>query len=318
MTMDNGQPELLVYDDDALAAYSFGNGHPFGPQRFSAFYQRYQQLGLDQSVQHAKARQATEQQIKLFHTDDYVDEVKHKSQLGEGFLDYGDTPVFKGIFEAAAMVAGTVLDAVDQLVEQKARRAFIPIAGLHHARRHIAAGFCAFNDCGIAIEYLRQQHDIHKVAYVDIDAHHGDGVFYGFEQDPELYFADIHEDGRYLYPGTGFMNETGQGPALGTKLNLPMPMYADDNRFLRAWQQIEDYLHKAKPDFILFQCGADSLQGDPITHLAFTEKSHAYAAGRLRGIADDYAQGRLLAMGGGGYNLGNIAKAWCAVVNALI
>jgi acetoin utilization protein AcuC len=199
----------------------------------------------------------------------------------------------------------------------KARRAFIPIAGLHHASRTGAAGFCTFNDCGIAIEVLRRMHGLKRVAYVDIDAHHGDGVFYGFIDDPDLLFADIHEDGRHLYPGTGAASETGEGAARGTKLNIPLPPEAGDAEFMAAWDTVERYLLAGEPDFILFQCGADSLDGDPITHLRFTEAAHAHAAARLCAIADQLGHGRVLALGGGGYNRRNLARAWTRVMQAL-
>lgn len=148
------------------------------------------------------------------------------------------------MYEAASFVAGTVCDAIDRIIRKEYQRAFIPIAGLHHARRHIAAGFCVFNDCGVAIEYLRHQHNIQRIAYVDIDAHHGDGVFYSFEDDPELIFADLHEDGHFLYPGTGAATETGKGQAIGTKLNIPMPPHADDDAFMQAWEAVEEFLLK--------------------------------------------------------------------------
>ena len=310
--------ELVVYDDESLSSYSFGNEHPFGPKRYHSFYQEYLRQGLDKLTAHALAATATEQQITLFHTKEYLDHVIKLSNIGEGYLDYGDTPAFKGIYEAAAQVAGTTLDAIDNIMKGNFLRAFIPIAGLHHARRNKAAGFCALNDCGIAIEYLREKYNVQKIAYIDIDAHHGDGVFYSFETDPDLLFADIHEDGIYLYPGTGYLNETGKEAAAGTKLNLPVPMYADDERFKIEWDKIETYLHQRQPEFILFQCGADSIKDDPITQLNFSSHSHAYAAKQLKNIANKYSQGRLLVMGGGGYNLNNIADTWCAVIKALI
>ena len=143
------------------------------------------------------------------------------------------------------------------------------------------------------------------------------GVFYSFEEDPRLIFVDLHEDGRFLYPGTGDISETGRGSAAGTKLNIPMPPQADDDLFFKMWPHVENFLEKHRPEFILFQCGADSIQGDPITDMAYSEKAHAYAAKRLAIIADKYCGGKLLAMGGGGYNHENIAKTWTAVVSAL-
>jgi acetoin utilization protein AcuC len=303
---------------EALARYGFGDEHPFGPDRMDAFWRHMQAEGLDRQVHIAEPSQADVGAIARFHTDDYIARVQKQSEAGEGYLDFGDTPAFKGAFEAAATVAGSTLAAVRSLIQGECRRAFVPIAGLHHAQRDSAAGFCIFNDCGIAIEALRAEHNIRRVAYVDIDAHHGDGVFYAFEDDPDLIFADIHEDGRYLYPGTGDATETGQGLATGTKLNLPAPADAGDEFFFQAWEQLESFVRKAKPEFIILQCGADSIAGDPITHLRFTPDAHAHAARRLCAVADDYAQGRLLALGGGGYNRSNLARAWSAVVKALI
>jgi acetoin utilization protein AcuC len=156
------------------------------------------------------------------------------------------------------------------------------------------------------------------VAYVDIDAHHGDGVFYAFEDDPALVVADTHEDGRFLYPGTGAASEIGVGAAAGSKLNLPLPPGAGDAEFLAAWQAIESHLDRHVPEFVLFQCGADSLGGDPITHLALTEEAHAHAAERLCALADRHSGGRVVGFGGGGYNRRNIARAWTRVVQAFV
>ncbi len=253
-----------------------------------------------------------------FHTREYVARVKAQSQTGEGFLDYGDTPAFPGVYAAAATVVGSTLDAVVHAVSGESPRAFVPIAGLHHARRDTAAGFCVFNDIGCAIEALRAVHGVRRVAYVDIDAHHGDGVFYAFEDDPDLAFADLHEDGRFLYPGTGASAETGRGAAAGTKLNIPMPPGAGDDDFLRVWPRVEEFVRAARPEFILLQAGADSLAGDPITHLRYSPGAHAHAARRLRVLADEFSRGRLVALGGGGYNRANLGHAWCAVVEALV
>jgi acetoin utilization protein AcuC len=210
------------------------------------------------------------------------------------------------------------LNAADAIMQGECRRAFVPIAGLHHAARDRAAGFCVFNDCGVAIELLRKKSGLARVAYVDIDAHHGDGVFYAFEDDASVIFADLHEDGRYLYPGTGTAEETGRGAAQGTKLNLPMAPGSDDAAFARVWPQVIAHLERFAPDFIILQCGADSVEGDPITHLRFSAKSHGFAARELTALADRLGHGRVLALGGGGYNRGNIAQAWTAVVENLL
>jgi acetoin utilization protein AcuC len=306
-----------VYLSDKLAAYGFGDEHPFGPQRHHVFEQAFYRQALDHKVDILPAVQTDRQTLELFHTKDYISKVIEQSKFGVGYLDNGDTPAFIGMYEAALYVAGSVLDAIDQLMNEHYKKAFIPIAGLHHARRHIAAGFCVVNDCGVAIETLFNKYHLQRVAYIDIDAHHGDGVFYSFEDDPRLIFVDIHEDGQFLYPGTGAISEIGKGEAAGTKLNIPMPPQADDELFFKMWPQVEKFIEKHQPEFILLQCGADSIAGDPITHLAYTEQAHSYAAKRLAELAEKYCSGKLLVMGGGGYNHDNIAKTWTAVVKTL-
>ncbi len=309
---------VCVYLGEELAKYNFGESHPFGPQRHAVFADELNKQGLNSHVDLLAPVAGTEQQLLSFHTQEYITRVKGISATGVGFLDGGDTPAFPGVYEIGLGVVGTTLDAVKQVMSGNYKRAFTPISGLHHARRGSAAGFCVFNDCGIAIEILRREYGIQKVAYVDIDAHHGDGIFYSFEDDPDLCFIDLHEDGRFLYPGTGATDETGMGVAKGTKLNIPMPMYADDEIFLKAWQHAEDFLRQAQPEFILFQCGADSIKGDPITHMQYSEQAHAHAAKRLCELADELCDGRVVAMGGGGYNLENIARGWTVVVENFI
>jgi acetoin utilization protein AcuC len=307
-----------VYLGEALAAYGFGGGHPFGPDRMDAFWHEAVRQGLDRKVRIRQPVRASDEAILRFHTPAYLERVKRQSESGEGWLDAGDTPAFRGVYEAAATVAGSVLAAVDAAMRGEAPRAFVPIAGLHHARRDTAAGFCVFNDIGIAIEHLRAVHGVRRIAYVDIDAHHGDGVFYAFEADPDLWIADTHEDGRYLYPGTGFADETGLGEAAGSKLNLPLPPGADDAAFSAVWPRIEAHVRRAEPQFIILQCGADSIAGDPITHLRLLPVTHAKAAAGLCALADELCVGRLVALGGGGYNRANLAAAWCAVLSAMI
>jgi acetoin utilization protein AcuC len=309
---------VAVYVGEALAAYGFGDGHPFGPDRMAAFWQRMCETGLDQRVEVRTPCQASDEDILLFHTPAYLDKVKRLSVTGEGYLDCGDTPAFKGMYEAAGTVVGTALAALDEIMRGECRQAFVPIAGLHHASRDSAAGFCVFNDCGVVIEALRQRYRIRRLAYVDIDAHHGDGVFYAFEDDPDLIDVDFHEDGRYLYPGTGAVNETGLGEAVGRKLNIPLSPGAGDETFFRLWESAEAFLDKFAPEVMVLQCGADSLAGDPITHLELTEAAHAHAAARLKRLAARHSHGRLLVLGGGGYNRDNLARAWTAVIAALL
>jgi acetoin utilization protein AcuC len=310
--------DVGVVVSDRLARYGFGDSHPFGPDRHAAFMREFLSRGLDARTVLVEPREAGYEELLAFHTPAYVDFVRERSATGQGCLDGGDTPAFRGVYEAAAVVVGATLNAAEAVMAGRCRRAFVPIAGLHHAGRDRAAGFCVFNDCGVAIELLRKRSGLQRIAYVDIDAHHGDGVFYAFEDDPGVIFADIHEDGQHLYPGTGAAREAGQGAAAGTKLNIPMPPGADDSAFDAVWPRVLAHLERHAPEFILLQCGADSLEGDPITHLRYSPASHGRAARELRELADRLGHGRVLAMGGGGYNRANLARAWCAVVEGLL
>jgi acetoin utilization protein AcuC len=308
---------LLVHGEQ-IARYGFGEGHPFGPDRHDVFMRELAQQGLLGAVRSMAPRAATQDELELFHTPAFISLVRERSQTGQGYLDAGDTPAWQGVFEAASHVVGATLDAAEALMRGDAARAFVPIAGLHHASRSHAAGFCVFNDCGVVAEMLRRRHGLKRVAYVDIDVHHGDGVYYSFEDDPLVIFADVHEDGRFLYPGTGAATEAGSGPARGTKLNIPLMPGSGDDEFFEAWQRVEAHLDQHQPEFIIFQCGADSLEGDPLAHLRYTEEAHAHAARRLLDIADRHARGRLLGVGGGGYNRRNLARAWTRVVGEFV
>ena len=309
---------VAVYFGDDLARYGFGEDHPFGPDRIYAFWKQATELGLDKDVEIAAPVPCDDDAPARFHSPEYVERVRRQSASGRGYLDYGDTPAFKGVFEATTYVLGSDLDGVRRIISGEQPRVFVPIAGLHHARRDQAGGFCVFNDAGVVIETLRKEFGIRRIAYVDIDAHHGDGVFYSFEHDPDLIFADIHEDGRFLYPGTGFAEETGKGAAAGTKLNIPVMPGSDDGVFFHHWPRIEEFVRAGRPEFILLQAGADSIAGDPITHMAFTPEAHAHAARRLCRVADEFCNGRFIAMGGGGYNRRNLAAGWTEVVRAML
>jgi len=315
--MEN-KKQVKVYTGDQIARYGFPDGHPFSPLRHGAFVKGFINRKLDQKTASGTPIKADKQTLALFHTEEHIDLVEHHSSSGYGYLDTGDTPAYKGVFEDSSFVAGTVLAAADEIMNNNVKRAFVPIAGLHHARRNRSSGFCVFNDCGITIEHLKKNWDLTRIAYVDIDAHHGDGVYYGFEPDPTVIFADLHEDGRYIFPGTGSASETGIGEAEGTKLNIPMAPGSNDSNFMEVWPLVLEHLEKYKPQFIMLQCGVDSMKGDPLTHLEYSGEIHYRAAKELSEFADKYCEGKLLAVGGGGYNLANIEEGWNNVVEALL
>lgn len=302
---------------DPLARYGFPSGHPLGMDRQGAFLDEAKRRGLDRRVGRIDpAPPVARDVLERFHTPGFVRFVERAEADGRTLLDDGNTPVFPGVFEVASIVVGSALAGLDAVTAGRVARTFQPIGGFHHAARDHAEGFCVFNDVGVVIETLRRVHGIRRVAYIDIDVHHGDGVFYAFEDDPDVIVADIHEDGRVRYPGTGNADETGRGAAVGTKLNVPLPRGAGDAEFLAAWARIEQHLERFAPAFYLFQCGADGLDGDPLATLRYTPAVHAHAAARLRRLAERHARGRLMAFGGGGYDRGNLASAWCEVLAA--
>lgn len=303
---------------EGLGRYGFPGGHPFGPDRYGAFLREFEQRGLGARVTSLEPPPAGVDELLMFHSSAYVDFVQRSSEHGSGMLDGGDTPSFPGVYEAAACVVGASLGAAEWIMAGGRRRAFVPIGGLHHAARDRAAGFCVFNDCGVVIEALRRRHGLKCIAYIDIDAHHGDGVYYAFEDDPEVVIADLHESGETLYPGTGTAAEVGRGAATGTKLNVPLTAGSGDAQFQQVWPAMLEHIARFEPQFLILQCGADSVAGDPLANLLLTPAAHARAARDLCGLADQLQHGRMLALGGGGYHRGNLAQAWSAVVEELL
>ena len=264
----------------------------------------------------SRPARATDDDLLLFHGKEYVEFVKEKSKSGYGYLDFGDTPAFPGVYEASLYTVGSTLYGLEMISRRKMDHFFNPVGGLHHARRDRAGGFCVFNDAAIAISRCLKE-GISRVAYVDIDAHHGDGVYYGLEEDERVIIGDIHEDGRFLYPGTGSADETGIGKAKGTKMNIPLSPRSGDKEFISSFAEIENFLEGFEPEFIFFQCGADGLKNDPITHLEYSSNAHSYATKRLHELSHKICDGRIIAMGGGGYNPDNVRDAWISVVEGL-
>jgi len=311
--------QVSLYVGEALGRYGFPHGHPLGMDRQGVFFRETVARGLDRRVAVvASAAPATRAALERFHTPAFVEKVANAERDGLEILDQGDTPVFPGVFETSATVVGAALHGLATVMNGQVKRTFQPIGGLHHAGRDHAAGFCVFNDLGVVIETLRSVYGIRRVAYVDIDVHHGDGVFYAFEDDPDVIIADIHEEGRSLYPGTGAAGETGKGAAEGSKLNLPLAAGSGDAEFFLAWQRVVTHLQRHRAEFYVFQCGADGLKGDPLAHLEYTPAVHAHAARSLRTLAESQARGRLMAFGGGGYHRPNIAAAWNNVLAELL
>ena len=301
--------------------YSFPTGNPMNSSRLTRFAEFLDQWRSDDGGEPrfrlVTPQAATEADLLGFHTQEYIDQVKDASRTGVGMLDIGDTPAFEGIYDASLFPVGNTLNGLGMIIEGKVDHFFNPVGGLHHSSPSEARGFCVFNDSVIAMSRALGEHKLRSVAYVDIDAHHGDGVYYEFEQDPRVIIGDIHEDGKFLYPGTGMDHEAGKGFGAGTKLNIGLAPNSGDPQFFEALDRVEEFVRKAKPEMIFFQCGADGLAGDPITDLQYTQAAHAYAAKKLHQLAHDVCNGRILAMGGGGYDPNNVAAAWSAVVREL-
>ncbi len=312
-------PKLCLIFGNELLLYSFGPGHPMRSDRLTFFWKELEESGLlkAREIEVCAPIMAKREDLLLFHDEEYVKFVEQASKRGIGVLDYGDTPAFSGVFEASCYVVGSTLLGLEKIMQGEALHAFNPMGGLHHARKKSAGGFCVFNDVAIAISKALKDYGVKRVLYVDLDAHDGDGVLYGFYDDPRVYIADIHESGRFLYPGTGFREEEGAGEAKGTKLNIPLNPGDGDEKLLLAMEEVKAFAKRAKPEIIILQCGADGLLSDPLTHLRYSHKGHRLAVQIVHELAHELCEGRLLATGGGGYNRRDTAKAWVNAIDVM-
>jgi acetoin utilization protein AcuC len=291
------------------------------PIRLKLTYELSREKGLidDQNITVLPPRVATEEEVGLFHVEEYISLVKQMSKSGHGLLDLGDTPAFKGVYEASAMTVGATLDAVDAVMKGQAEHGMNISGGLHHAHEDRASGFCVFNDPAVAIAYLKKKYHLQRIMYFDMDAHHGDGVMYGFYADAGVLDVDLHEDGRYLFPGTGFTFETGEKGAEGLKINIPMLPGTGDDPYLKAFREIVPTLVRGyKPEFIIVQCGADSHADDMLAHLRLTTRTYEEIITTLHKLAHEVASGRIVAVGGGGYNPANVARCWTVIAASLL
>ncbi len=220
----------------------------------------------------------------------------------------------------SALIAGGTIRALDGVLGGEFRRAFNPAGGLHHAHRDRAAGFCVYNDCAIAIARATARQPGLRVAYVDIDAHHGDGVQEAFYARDDVLTISLHESGRYLYPGTGASGDIGEGIGRGYAVNVPLPPYAGSAEYQLAFDRVvEPALRAFGPDAIVAQLGADSYRADPLTHLDMTVAGHAGLVTRLAAISDELCEGRLVATGGGGYEAFSATpRMWACAMAVLL
>ncbi len=303
----------FVYDD-LLSRHSLSGAHPLKPVRLRYTYELLRAYGALEAPGAALTapRRADEEELLRFHTPSYVDAVKRigsgdESVAQQGFnLGTPDNPAYPGMYDAALWSTGASLRAVEVLLADEADAAFSISGGLHHAMPGYASGFCVFNDPVIAIMPLLLRGL--RVAYVDIDCHHGDGVQHAFYDTDEVLTISMHESGRFIFPGTGHVEEVGAGKGKGYSVNVPLYPYTTDDTYLWAFREAALPLLEAfAPDVLVTQLGIDSHFRDPITHLALTVQGFAEAVGAFRGIAPKW-----LALGGGGYDLQAVARAWAA------
>jgi acetoin utilization protein AcuC len=310
-------------------AYDLGEGHPMDPLRRHLALELIRAYGLADapSVETIEAAPAGDERITAVHAPDYVEAVKRLGARPDGADDpnaviwglnrIGDTPAFPGMHEAAAAVCGGSIAAAEAVWSGRVRRAFHVGGGLHHAMGNRAHGFCIYNDPAVAIRALLDA-GAERVAYVDVDVHHGDGTQWLFYEDPRVLTASVHESGRYLFPGTGGIGERGVGEALGTAINIPLPPYAGDRPYLRAIEEVIcPAVNAFRPDVIVTQDGADPHHIDPLAHLTVTMPTFPRLYAALRDLADSAAGGRWVALGGGGYADDIVPRAWAMLFSEL-
>lgn len=318
MTLLGGRTTLLY--SERFLDYNFGPLHPLRPVRVKLTYDLIQSKGLlnEDEIKITVPRVASEEEVLLFHEKAYVRLVQKYSERGSGLLDAGDTPAFKGCFEATSLVVGASLEACDRIMSGNFAHAFNPSGGLHHAHPERASGFCIFNDPAISINYLKTKYKIKRLVYIDIDAHHGDGVMYGYYSDPSLLDIDFHENGKYIFPGTGFPDEIGDNEAKGFKLNVPLLPGTGDEAYSNAFQKlVPDIVRRFRPEIILVQCGADGHADDRLAHLRLTTHMYKEIVSEMHKLAHELCKGRLLLFGGGGYTLANVPRVWTVALATL-
>ncbi|WP_223590952.1 acetoin utilization protein AcuC [Neobacillus bataviensis] len=310
----------FVFSEELLN-YKFSSHHPFNQFRLKLTVDLLNKMNALNPEHIIPPRMATDEELALIHDQSYIEAVKKAGygQLPNGIAEnYGlgteDTPIFPNMHEASALLVGGTLTAVDEVMSGRARHAVNLGGGLHHGFRGKASGFCIYNDSSVAIKYIQEKYNA-RVLYVDTDAHHGDGVQWSFYDDPKVCTLSIHETGRYLFPGTGNINERGQGSGYGYSFNIPVDAFTEDESWLNAYSQaIKEVADFFKPDVILTQNGADSHYYDPLTHLSATMKIYREIPKLAHEIAHQYCNGRWIAVGGGGYDIWRVVpRAWAHI-----
>ncbi|HVA60654.1 MAG TPA: acetoin utilization protein AcuC [Mycobacteriales bacterium] len=305
---------LAVVWDEALTGYDFGPSHPLAPIRVELTVALARDLGVFDlpGVELLPAPAADDAEIQLVHTADYIRAVRTCADGGPADLRHGlgtpDNPVFSGMHDASALICGATLAAARAVWSGTHQHAINVAGGLHHAMPAAASGFCIYNDPAVAISWLLSM-GARRVAYVDIDVHHGDGVQAVFADDPRVLTVSLHESGEYLFPGTGFPNETGRA---GTSVNVALPPGTDDAGWLRAFFAVVPPLVRGfRPDILVSQHGCDTHALDPLAHLQLSVDGQRAAHAALHALAHEAGGGRWLAVGGGGYELVHVVpRTW--------
>jgi acetoin utilization protein AcuC len=308
---------LAVVWDDALTQYDFGPGHPLAPVRVALTMALARELGVlsAPSVSMLPVPPATDAELELVHDPEYIDAVRIAGRTLRPSAAFGlgtpDDPVFEGMHEASALVAGATLAAARAMWSGAANHAASIAGGLHHAMRRSASGFCVYNDPAIAIKWLLSQ-GVERIAYVDTDVHHGDGVQDAFYDDPRVLTISLHEHPATLFPGTGLPGDIGTGPGTGYAVNVALPAGTGDAGWLRAFDAVVPPLLRAyQPVVLVSQHGCDSHRLDPLAHLELTVDAQRAAAVMLHDLAHELCDGRWLLTGGGGYALVQVVpRTW--------
>jgi acetoin utilization protein AcuC len=315
----------LIYGE-AYQAYRFGDGHPFDPLRLRLTLDLLADCRLlDPPHRIIPPRRATDAEIATVHSEAFIAAVR---AAGQGALAPGaaarfglgtdDVPIFPGMHDATAMIVGGSLLAADLVMNGDVDHAFNIGGGLHHAMRSLAAGFCVYNDAAIACQRLVSRYGA-RVLYIDNDAHHGDGVQAIFYDSPDVLTLSLHETGRYLFPGTGTVHERGRGPGHGYAINVPFDAFTDDDSWLEGFTRLVPAIARAfRPDVIVLQNGCDGHFLDPLTDLHATTHTFERAIATVHALAHELCGGRLIALGGGGYDIWRVVpRAWTLVWAAL-
>jgi acetoin utilization protein AcuC len=303
----------VVWDEGYLA-YDFGD-HPLNPVRLDLTIRLARELGVLDAVTLVTPRPATEAELLTAHDATYLEAVRAAAPDERYGLGTTDDPVFPGMFDASALVAGGSVVAARALDD--VQHAVNIAGGLHHAMRDHASGFCILNDVVLGIRELLAR-GAARIAYVDVDVHHGDGVQAAFYDDPRVLTISLHQDPRTLFPGTGLPTEIGRGDAEGTAINVALPPGTDDAGWLRAFRAVVPGAVRAfAPDVLVTQCGCDTHHDDPLANLELTVDGQRTAIGELHALAHDIAGGRWLAFGGGGYGLVRcVPRTWTQLIAA--